>query len=62
MKSKHTKDFYNYTTLFHTVSDVCGFDSDNCGFTNSVDHDGRWIRERGTKNEEDHTYGTENGE
>lgn len=43
------------------VSDVCGFDSDNCGFTNSVDHDGRWIRERGTKNEEDHTYGTENG-
>uniref|UniRef100_A0A3Q3EFD0 MAM and LDL-receptor class A domain-containing protein 2-like n=2 Tax=Kryptolebias marmoratus TaxID=37003 RepID=A0A3Q3EFD0_KRYMA len=40
---------------------LCGFDSDSCGFENSANHLGQWERRRGTKHNEDHTYGTENG-
>ncbi|KAK1879509.1 MAM and LDL-receptor class A domain containing protein 1 [Dissostichus eleginoides] len=40
---------------------VCGFDSNWCDFENDVSHRGRWIREIGTTNHVDHTYGTENG-
>nr|XP_046265191.1 MAM and LDL-receptor class A domain-containing protein 1 isoform X2 [Scatophagus argus] len=40
---------------------VCGFDSGLCGFENSVSHKGKWVRERGTNYEVDHTYGTEKG-
>ncbi|XP_061694563.1 MAM and LDL-receptor class A domain-containing protein 2 isoform X2 [Syngnathoides biaculeatus] len=40
---------------------VCGFDSDRCGFENDVGHVGQWGRERGTKDNVDHTYGTETG-
>ncbi|KAM3603666.1 uncharacterized protein V6R79_000320 [Siganus canaliculatus] len=40
---------------------VCGFDSGSCGFENSVSHIGRWIRQKASKSEVDHSYGTENG-
>ncbi|XP_028297170.1 MAM and LDL-receptor class A domain-containing protein 2 isoform X2 [Gouania willdenowi] len=40
---------------------VCGFDSDMCGFEYGVSHVGRWVRRRGTKDQVDHTYGTDNG-
>ncbi|KAM9718846.1 MAM and LDL-receptor class A domain-containing protein 1 [Menidia menidia] len=40
---------------------LCGFDSDSCGFENSVNVLGRWERRKGTKHHVDHTYGTENG-
>ncbi|KAG7228996.1 hypothetical protein INR49_013229 [Caranx melampygus] len=40
---------------------MCGFESNLCGFVNSVSHKGKWLRERGTKHHVDHTYGTENG-
>ncbi|XP_061652622.1 MAM and LDL-receptor class A domain-containing protein 2 isoform X2 [Phyllopteryx taeniolatus] len=40
---------------------VCGFDSGWCGFEKDVGHVGQWSRERGTKDNMDHTYGTENG-
>lgn len=41
---------------------MCGFESSLCNFENDVSHMGHWVRERGTKSEVDHTYGTENGE
>ncbi|XP_076601190.1 MAM and LDL-receptor class A domain-containing protein 1 [Chaetodon auriga] len=41
--------------------DVCGFESSLCDLENDVSHSGRWVRERGTEHEVDHTYGTENG-
>ncbi|XP_077471884.1 MAM and LDL-receptor class A domain-containing protein 1 isoform X3 [Stigmatopora argus] len=51
-----------------TVSDgackkqsVCGFDSNVCGFESDVGHAGQWRRQRGTKDNVDHTYGTDNG-
>ncbi|XP_077378927.1 MAM and LDL-receptor class A domain-containing protein 1 isoform X1 [Festucalex cinctus] len=40
---------------------VCGFDSDWCDFENDVSHIGHWAREKGTKDNVDHTYGTVNG-
>ncbi|XP_037131957.1 MAM and LDL-receptor class A domain-containing protein 1 isoform X1 [Syngnathus acus] len=40
------------------MQNVCGFDSDQCGFENDVGHLGRWGRKRG---DVDHTYGTVNG-
>ncbi|XP_038573588.1 MAM and LDL-receptor class A domain-containing protein 1 [Micropterus salmoides] len=40
---------------------VCGFDSNLCGFGNDVSHKGRWGHKRASKNQVDHTYGTENG-
>nr|XP_057907663.1 MAM and LDL-receptor class A domain-containing protein 1-like [Doryrhamphus excisus] len=42
-------------------SPVCGFESSWCGFEKDVSHAGQWGRKRGTKNNLDHTYGTENG-
>ncbi|XP_041658947.1 MAM and LDL-receptor class A domain-containing protein 1 [Cheilinus undulatus] len=41
--------------------DLCGFDSNLCGFENDVGHKGRWGRQKGAKHQVDHTYGTENG-
>ena len=41
---------------------MCGFDSDWCGFDDSVTHRGRWVRAKATKDEVDHSYETENGE
>uniref|UniRef100_A0AAQ5YK66 MAM domain-containing protein n=1 Tax=Amphiprion ocellaris TaxID=80972 RepID=A0AAQ5YK66_AMPOC len=46
---------------FCSSQNVCGFDSDMCGFENDVSHKGRWGRRRGTKHDVDHTYGTANG-
>ncbi|XP_077580663.1 MAM and LDL-receptor class A domain-containing protein 2 [Stigmatopora nigra] len=40
---------------------VCGFDSNSCGFENDVSHAGQWGRQRATKDNVDHTYGTDNG-
>ncbi|XP_061879772.1 MAM and LDL-receptor class A domain-containing protein 1 isoform X1 [Entelurus aequoreus] len=42
-------------------SPICGFESGWCGFERDVSHQGHWGRERGTKNNVDHTFGTENG-
>ncbi|XP_054624893.1 MAM and LDL-receptor class A domain-containing protein 1 [Dunckerocampus dactyliophorus] len=42
-------------------SPVCDFESSWCGFERDVSHVGQWGRKRGTKNNLDHTYGTENG-
>ncbi|XP_078791082.1 MAM and LDL-receptor class A domain-containing protein 1 isoform X3 [Oryzias latipes] len=40
---------------------VCGFDSDWCGFENSVSQRGHWGRRKGAEHQVDHTYGTEQG-
>lgn len=48
--------------FFYTILDVCGFDSNLCGFGNDVSHKGRWGHKRASKNQVDHTYGTENGQ
>lgn len=51
--------------IFHLfvefLLDLCGFESDSCGFENSVNHKGHWGRRKGIKDNGDHTYGTENG-
>lgn len=41
---------------------MCGFDSDWCGFENSVSQRGHWGRRKGAEHQVDHTYGTEQGE
>ncbi|XP_072220292.1 MAM and LDL-receptor class A domain-containing protein 1 [Leuresthes tenuis] len=48
-------------TVKEGACNLCGFDSDTCGFENSVSLRGQWERRKGTKNHVDHTYGTENG-
>lgn len=41
---------------------MCSFDSSMCHFTNNEDLRGEWVRMKATKDEVDHTSGTENGE
>ncbi|CAJ1072730.1 MAM and LDL-receptor class A domain-containing protein 2 [Xyrichtys novacula] len=41
--------------------DLCGFDSSLCGFETDMGHKGLWGRKKGTKDQVDHTYRTENG-
>lgn len=41
---------------------MCSFDSNMCDFTNNEGHDGKWVRMKATKDEVDHSSGTENGE
>ncbi|RVE62060.1 hypothetical protein OJAV_G00176900 [Oryzias javanicus] len=40
---------------------VCGFDSDSCGFDNSVSQRGLWGRRKGSGHQGDHSYGTGEG-
>lgn len=47
---------------FFAVPAMCSFDSTMCDFTNNDDHHGKWVRMKATKDQVDHTYGTENGE
>jgi len=59
---QNIEEIVNHFAFFFTISDLCGFDSDTCGFENRVSLLGHWERRKGTKNHVDHTYGTENGE
>ncbi|KAM8838449.1 MAM and LDL-receptor class A domain-containing protein 2 isoform 2-T2 [Synchiropus picturatus] len=43
------------------VPDVCGFDTDWCGFEKGVGNSGHWDRKQGSQNAVDHTYGTMKG-
>ncbi|XP_075875933.1 MAM and LDL-receptor class A domain-containing protein 1 [Nelusetta ayraudi] len=40
---------------------MCSFDSNMCDFTNNEGHHGKWVHMKATKDEVDHSSGTENG-
>lgn len=48
--------------FFCAIPAMCSFDSNMCDFTNNEGHHGKWVRMKATKDEVDHTSGTENGE